>query len=33
MIKSQYSNNYSLPSSLAVDIIECRNECCVSVKT
>ena len=32
-IKQQYSNNYSLPSSLSVEIVECRNECCVSVKT
>jgi hypothetical protein len=33
-IKKQYDNKLSLPSSLSVDIveIECKNECCVSVK-
>ena len=33
-IKKQYDTKLSLPSSLSVDIveIECKNECCVSVK-
>lgn len=31
-IKKQYEGKMTLPSSLSVDIIECKNECCVSVK-
>lgn len=31
-IKKQYINNYSLPSSLAVDIVECKSECCSPFK-
>ena len=31
-IKNQYANNYSLPSSLQVDIVECKSECCSSLK-
>lgn len=31
-IKKQYENkNIALPSSLAVEIVECRNDCCVKV--
>ena len=31
-IKKQYEGKMVLPSSLAVDIVECKSECCVSVK-
>lgn len=31
-IKKQYEGKMALPSSLAVDIVECKSECCVSVK-
>jgi hypothetical protein len=30
-IKKQYEDKLSLPSSLAVEIVECRNDCCVKV--
>ena len=29
-IKKQYENNMSLPSSLSVDLVECKNECCIN---
>ena len=31
-IKKQYETKLSLPSSLVVDITECKSDCCVSVK-
>ena len=31
-IKKQYETKMSLPSSLVVDITECKSDCCVSVK-
>ena len=30
-IKKQYENKMSLPSSLSVDIIECKSSCCIKV--
>ena len=31
-IKKQYEGKMTLPSSLSVDIVECKSECCVSTK-
>jgi len=31
-IKKQYENKLTLPSSLAIDIVECKTECCASMK-
>jgi hypothetical protein len=30
-IKKQYENKISLPSSLAIDMVECKSNCCVKV--
>ena len=31
-VKRQYDNKLSMPSSLSVDIVECKSECCLAVK-